>query len=175
MSARRAGGFTLLELVVVVIAIGVLAGVALDRLLPLVGRAQRVAFMQVKSELQSALLLEAASRITKGESATLTELAGTNPMTLLLKAPGNYLGEFAAPPAAGVPRHAWYYDPARARLVYRVGRYTRFEPLDGPPDRIELAVNLVYRDRNGSGAYEHGRDDFEGLRLDALSAYRWPD
>jgi prepilin-type N-terminal cleavage/methylation domain-containing protein len=173
--ARSEHGFSLLELVVVVIAIGLLAGLALERLLPLVGRAQRVAFMQVKAELASALLLEAADRITRGESATLGELASTNPMELLLQAPDNYLGALAAREAEGVAGHTWYYDAGHARLVYRVGRSTRFEPLGGPADRIELAVNLVYRDGDGDGVFRPGPDRFEGLRLDTVSPYRWPD
>lgn len=175
MNARRAGGFSLLELVVVVVAVGVLAAVALDRMLPLVGRAQRAAFLQVRSELQSALLLEAADRITRGETELLGELAGTNPMTLLLKAPANYLGELDADAARRAPGHSWHYDPARGRLVYRVGRYTRFEPLDEPTDRIELVVSLVYDDRNADGVFDPSGDRFEGLRLDDASRYRWPD
>ena len=114
----RANGFTLLELVVVVVAIAILAGFALDRLLPLVGRAQRVAFMQVQSELQTALLLAAADRITSGESQTLPELAGANPMSLLLKPPGNYLGELGRGEAERAPGHTWFYDDRKraARL-----------------------------------------------------------
>jgi len=175
MNARRAGGFSLIELVVVVVAVGVLCGVALDRLLPLIGRAQRAAFVQVRSELQSALLLEAADRITRGEAVTLGELAAANPMTLLLQAPENYLGELDPSAAHSAPGHTWYFDAAQRRLVYRVGRYTRFEPRDAAADRIALAVHLAYADVDGNGAFDPVRDRFHGLRLDTLTAYRWPD
>src|SRR6185295_11642372 len=87
---RRPSGFSLVELLVVVIAIGILAGALLDRVLPLIGRAQRAAFVQVKADLQTALLLEAAERITRGEGPSLQNLADGNPMTLLLAAPANY-------------------------------------------------------------------------------------
>ena len=70
---RYARGFSLLELVVVVVAVAILTGVALDRLLPLVGRAQRAAFLRVQGDLQSALLLEAADRITRGEARLALE------------------------------------------------------------------------------------------------------
>jgi general secretion pathway protein G len=170
----RARGFTLLELVVVVVAIAILAGFALDRLLPLVGRAQHVAFMQVQNELQTALLLAAAERITRGESQSLAELARVNPMSLLLRPPANYLGELAQPEADRTPGHTWFYDAKNGRLVYRVGRYTRFEPLAGPADRVELAVSFLYNDRDGDGVFRGG-DDFDGLRLDSVHAYRWPD
>jgi general secretion pathway protein G len=165
----------LVELVVVVVAIGILIGLALDRLLPLIGRAQRAAFVQVQGQLQSALLLEAAERITRGESRTLAELAGVNPMSLLLRPPQNYLGAIASPADTEIPSASWYYDEHSARLVYRVGRYTRFERGDGPKDRIELRVAFIYRDRDGDAAYEPASDAFGGLLLEPVYAYKWPD
>ncbi len=174
-SARQARGFSLLELVVVVCAVAILAGFALDRLLPLVGRAQRAAFLQVRSELSSALLLEAAERITDGEAARLPELAATNPMTLLLTPPANYVGSMKWPDEAEVPRASWYYDEQRGRLGYRVGRYTRFAPGTGPAELIELEVAFVYQDRDGDGVFDAAGDRFDGLRLAPVHAYDWPD
>jgi prepilin-type N-terminal cleavage/methylation domain-containing protein len=171
----NARGFSLLELVVVVVIVGVMAGFALDRLLPLIGRAERAAFFQVQSQLKSALLLEAAERLTSGESATLPELAGVNPMTLLLDAPGNYLGSFDGPEHARVPRARWYYDERTGRLMYRVGKHTRFMPLEGPEDRVELVVEFVYEDVDGDAAYSASVDEFDGLRLASVHAYDWPD
>ena len=63
LHALRAG-FTLIELLVVVVAIGILAGFALDRLYPLIGRAERVAFMRIQAQLLSALLLIVAIFLT---------------------------------------------------------------------------------------------------------------
>lgn len=173
---RGARGLTLVEFLVVVVAIGILAGVALDRLLPLIGRAQRAAFVQTRADLQSALLLEAADRITRGETQSLAELATANPMTLLLRPPTNYVGAIVWPDDDDeLPRASWYFDERARRLVYRVGRYTRFDGLDGPADRIELAVAFVYTDRDGDDRFDAVRDRFEGLKLDAVSAYSWPE
>jgi prepilin-type N-terminal cleavage/methylation domain-containing protein len=171
---QRPRGFSLVELLVVVIAVGILAGALLERVLPLIGRAQRAAFVQLRVDLQTALLLEAAERITRGEAATLPSLADANPMTLLLSPPANYLGSFARPPE-NVPAATWYFDEHSHRLVYRVGRYARFDPLGGPPRRIELATEFVFEDRDGSGSFEPVRDDFEGLRLTPVHAFAWPD
>jgi hypothetical protein len=174
-SARLASGRSLLELVVVVCAVAILAGVALDRFLPLVGRAQRAAFLQVRSDLTSALLLEAADRITRGEAATLPELAATNPMTLLLTPPANYVGSLERPDEAEIPRASWYYDERLGRLGYRVGRHTRFAAGDGPAELIELEVAFVYQDRDGDGVFDAAGDRFDGLRLASVHAYDWPD
>jgi len=172
---RTQRGLSLVELMVVVIAIGILAGALLERVLPLIGRAQRTAFVQVRVDLQTALLLEAAERITRGEAATLPSLAGVNPMTLLLTPPGNYVGSFAWPADEDVPRASWYFDERSHRLVYRVGRYARFDAQGGPPGRIELATEFVFEDRDGSGSFEPSRDEFEGLRLTPVHAFSWPD
>ncbi len=173
---RISRGFTLLEFLVVVVAIGVLAGFALDRLLPLIGRAQRAAFLQTKAELQSALLLEAAEHITRGEPYKLAELAGTNPMTLLLVPPANYVGSLPWPEDdAELPRASWFFDERSHRLVYRVGKHTRFDRLDGPRDRIDLEVAFVYTDRDGNGEFDATGDRFGGLHLRAANAYDWPE
>lgn len=173
---RSSRGLTLVEFLVVVVAIGILAGFALDRLLPLIGRAQRAAFVQTKADLQSALLLEAAERITRGEPQKLAELAGGNPMTLLLVPPANYVGSLPWPEDdAELPRASWFFDEGSHRLVYRVGKHTRFDGLGGPHDRIELEVAFVYTDRDGNGAFDAVRDRFDGLRLRAANAYDWPE
>jgi len=174
-AARPQRGFTLLELVVVVAAVALLMGVALERMLPLVGRAQRAAFLQVERELQSALLLEAAERITRGEAHTLPEVAAANPMTLLLTPPPNYIGTVNYADEADIPRASWFFDVSAGRLAYRVGRYTRFDAKDGPADRIELTVAFVYDDRDGDHVFDPIGDRFGGLRLTSIHAYEWPD
>jgi prepilin-type N-terminal cleavage/methylation domain-containing protein len=172
---HHARGFSFLELIVVIVAVAVLAAVALDRLLPLVGRAQRAAFLNVQRDLKSALLLEAADRITRGETHTLPELAGANPMTLLLEPPANYVGSVALVDLEAVPRASWYFDERQGRLGYRVGRYTRFEARGGPRDLIELAVAFAYQDRDADGVFDAAGDRFDGLRLTPVHAYDWPD
>jgi prepilin-type N-terminal cleavage/methylation domain-containing protein len=172
---HSARGFSLLELVVVVIAVALLAGVALDRLLPLVGRAQRAAFQSVQGDLQTALLLAAAERITSGEAHTLPQLSADNPMALLLKPPANYVGSVPWPDPNELPRASWYYDEHEHRLAYRVGRYTRFEATDGPQDLIELEVAFAFEDRDGDGVFDAAGDRFYGLKLEPVHAYEWPD
>lgn len=171
----KARGFSLLELVVVVAIIGILAGLLLERVLPLIGQAEKVAFMQVRAQIQSALLLEAAERIASGESSRLRELPGSNPMALLLRPPRNYLGALPSSASERLARRAWYFDAQERQLVYRPGRQANFDPLDGPEDRIELVVNFVYRDADHNGEYDASIDHFDGLRLDSVHPYRWLD
>jgi len=171
----NARGFSLIEFVVVIVIVGLSAGLALDRLLPIIGRAERVAFMQVQSQLRDALLLEAAERITRGESNTLIELSGINPMSLLLSPPANYLGSEEWLDSASMPAASWFFDEHNARLVYKVGEYTRFDPLNGLDDRVELQVRFVFRDRDGDGVFGPSHDHFDGLRLESVHSFAWPD
>ncbi len=172
---RRSSGFSLVELMVVVVAVAIVAGALLDRVLPLIGRAQRVAFVQVKADLQTALLFEAAGRITRGDAASLQNLADGNPMALLLTPPANYVGSFERPQEDDMPVASWYFDEHAHRLVYRVGHYTRFDALGGSPGRIELKTEFVFDDRNGDGTFEPGSDGFRGLRLVQVHEFAWPD
>jgi hypothetical protein len=59
--------------------------------------------------------------------------------------------------------------------VYLVGRYVRFDAQGGPQGRIEFKTEFAYVDRNGSGAFEAGADEFAGLRLTPVHAFGWPD
>lgn len=170
MQARARRRF---ELVVVVIAAGIVGGLLLERVVPLIARSERVAFMHVRGQLQSALLLEAADRIARGDAVSLSALEHTNPMALLIQPPSNYLGALRDP-APGNVRHArWYFDESTGRLVYRAGRLATIATSSGPVDRVELVVRFFYADRDGDGVFDPRADDFEGLRLEAVQPFEW--
>lgn len=170
----RGGGFSLLELVVVVALIAVLWFVAIDRLLRLRIDAERVAMLQVLGGLRSALGLEVAERVVRRGLASLVELQGANPMALLAETPHNYLGELDAPDPASVPPGSWYYDRRGRVLVYRVRHPGAFEggPAEGPP-RARFRVEVVWRDRDGDGRLDPGVDGIGGVRLAPVEPYRW--
>lgn len=174
MSRVSIRGFTLFEFVVVIVMIAILSGFLLDRVLPLIGQAERVAFLQTRQQIQSALLLEAAERVVRGESASLAGLTAANPMDLLLEPPGNYAGLISQYTSETMPRRAWFFDDDNGLLVYRPGRQARFQAINGPPDRIELRVSFVYEDRDSDGAFNASVDHFDGLRLESLHLYSWP-
>ncbi len=156
-------------------AAGLLIGVLLYRVLPLVDRAEHLAFVQVQKQVQDALTIEAATLITEGHSNRLGELGRINPMTLFVAPPRNYLGSLSWSTADRVPGSTWYFDERAELLAYRVGKLARFEPLDGPPNRVEFRVAFVFDDRDGDAAFDPAHDRFEGLRLEPRHDYRWAD
>ena len=158
-------GFTLLEIVVVIVLIGTLLVVALTRLLNYVEEAERVAVLTLESRLRSALLLETAKRVLDEDDGGVAALAGSNPMRLMLEAPYNYAGELEPDEQHLVGPRRWFFDLAGHQLVYRRGG--RLHP-PGQQD-IRYRVRLAYEDRDGDGAFAAARDDLVGVRLHRMA------
>lgn len=165
-------GFSLLELVVVIIIIGILLVTALNRLLPYLDEAERVSVLTVESQLKNTLVMEAAQRIVRGQYASIAELEQVNPMSLLLEAPDNYIGERRADPAE-VPARRWYFDPDRRRLIYRTGEpYSLTVARRSWPDP-EFEVRVFFQDRDTDGVFNPGKDELYGVRLLRMAGAEW--
>lgn len=158
-------GFSLFEFGLVVIVVTALSGVLLLRVSPLIGQAERIAFSQTRQRLQNALLLEAAERIARGESSTVSKLQGTNPIDLLPDPPANYLGTLTELGGGRMSDRSWYYDDGQGILVYRPGP----RALAGASDRIEFRVAFVYEDRDRDGRFSASIDGFDSLGLQPLN------
>lgn len=172
--ARRSDrGFSLLELVVVVVIVALLASIVLARLLALQADAERVAMETVAGTLRSALGMTVAEAIVRQDLQRLRDLEGSNPMDRLAETPNNYLGALATPDPARLPDGHWYFDERARELVYLVRHKERFSGGDMNPPRARFAVRLVYADRNGNGRFDDGIDKIEGLRLSVVTAYKW--
>lgn len=161
-------GFSLLELVVVIILVIILFLVAFDRLLPLRGDAEAAHVARIVGALRSAVGMEAASRVTRDGLPALAELEGINPMGLLQEWPDRYIGEVEGGDDREIPPGAWYFDRESDALAYRV-RYPEY--LEGEASapvelrwRVELQITGEGEDRRPSG-----------LRLAPLDAHRWPN
>lgn len=181
MRAERAQGptpsylraFSLLELLIVIVVIGLLTAVAVERLLKVRFEAERAMVQSVMSALRSALYIEFASAATTGRMARLDTAGGSNPMALLAERPDTYAGEFfGADPALFEPG-TWYFDTRDRALVYLVRFPERFvTPLGGPP-RARLKVEPDYDDLDRNGQFDPGRDPVRGLKLVPVESFYW--
>lgn len=166
-------GFTLFELTVVIVIIAILLAVAINRLLPYIDEAERIAVLTTESQIRSGLVMAAAKRITNGRAASIVDFEGANPIALMLEPPGNYAGEFDHAAAARVPRRSWYFDTSSRHLVYRPGRPMalpdRAEPVESP----EFEVRVAYADNDGDGTFEPFRDELHGIRLRRMAGFDW--
>lgn len=153
-------GVTYLEVIVIIVLMGVLAATAVENLLPLLGEAERVHIESNQQIMARAVHQEIAVRALRGDRDT-AGLAGSNPVDLLDRPPGDYLGSFAHPDHAAKPPGHWYFDESEGQLVYRVrhARYLHDAPTDPPRIRFELRARQAR--------------PFSPVTLVAVDDYRW--
>ena len=170
---RAKAGFSLLELLIVVVIVSVLLVVAVERLLALRFEAERTSVRAVIGALRSALYIEFAAAATRGRLGTLDAAPGSNPMERLAEKPDNYAGEFyGADPAVFEPG-TWYFDTRDRVLVYLVRFPAQFvTSLEGPP-RARLRVEADYDDLDRNGRFDPRRDPLRGLTLVPLEPFHW--
>lgn len=165
----RQRGFTLFEMVIVILLIGLMMIVAIDRMLQLHIGAERVSVQQVIGAVRGAVNLQAAELVVEKGLDSIRTLENTNPMQYLSELPYNYLGIHNDNDAAEKPPGSWYFDPEQNILVYTVVNTNYFETsLQGTP-RIRLQVELIYKDETRRGRYGLVR----GITVNSIDAYHW--
>ena len=173
MRVRGERGFSLLELLIVIVIISVLLVVAVDRLLALRFEAERATVQTVLGALRSALYIEFAAAAAKGEIKRMDTAGGSNPMLHLAEKPEGYVGEFYGPEPKVFEPGTWYFDLRDRTLVYVVRFPQQFvTPLAGPP-RLRVVVEPDYDDTERNGRFDPGRDPVRGLKLVPLEPFFW--
>jgi len=171
---RRPGrGFSLLELVIVIVLLSILLAVAIERLLLMKARAESSAMEQVVGTLRSAITIRVAELIARARVAEVSTLVRSNPMLLLAERPQNYLGELFGADPATLPAGNWYFDRRERALCYLVESADYFGSALPAPPRACFAVEPVFEDANRNGRYDPAVDTLRGLRLIGLAPYEW--
>ena len=166
-------GFSMLELVAVIVVISFLLVIAISRLLALQVDAERVAMQTVLGTLRSAIGMKVAESIVRNEVPGLRVLVGGNPMDRLAELPSNYLGELKGADPVQQETGNWYFDSAAKTLVYLVRNKGHFAGGSPGPPRARFSIQLVFADRNSNGRFDQRVDSIQGLRLSALEPYGW--
>lgn len=171
---RDERGFSLLELVIVIVIVSVLLAFAVDRMARLRFEAERVMMETMLTGLRSALTIEFTGGALRGRpGATAAMAAGSNPMKLLVERPDTYAGEYAAADPGAVAPGTWYFDTRERHLVYVVRFPEYFESgVSGRP-RARFRVVPDFDDLDGDGRFDPARDSARGLRLVPVEPYRW--
>ena len=165
-------GFTILELVVVIIIISILGLFAIDRIFAIRIAAEQAAVKQVIGTIKSALGLEVARLALDGKMNAVAKLDKTNPIDLLSQAPSNYLGEKDDGNHIIQPG-VWYFDKKQKALIYNITYKENFRSrLKGVP-RIRHRIKLVYNDRNKNNRFDPYYDSIAGLDLFPLEKFSW--
>lgn len=169
----RQGGFTYLELIIVIILISALYYLSIDKLLKLRAEAEAARLAYSISGFRVALSLQMAEMVARGEMYRLPKLAGNNPVDWLQQPPENYAGSLTAEQAGSVEPGYWYFDKQDRALVYKVRFSSFFESEQTDSTEVRLKVRLNYADKNRNGRYDRRKDDIRGVVLQAQNTYRW--
>lgn len=169
----RADGFTLFELIVVIILVSLLSGMLFRRFLDYQEVAEKAAMEQTAGAIRSALAIQMAGLIAQGKVEELPKLATLNPVTLLAEVQKNYAGEFYEPGADDIPPGSWYYDLKRKQLVYRVQRGEHFVPDEQGNKSVRYRVSLVYNQPLDRTAPATEVRNIGGVVLQEVEPYVW--
>ncbi|MEQ8953607.1 MAG: hypothetical protein RLN96_03395 [Pseudomonadales bacterium] len=185
------GGFSMFELVVYIIAVAIIYATAANRFAEFPAEAERANFLAVTTQLQSAINLEMWLGVSNSRPEVAANLAGVNPMELLLEPPINYLGAFDQVNTARLERRIWYFDRPSGELVYLIdGEDRAFVTTNGverPTDEIRFKIvaqysrhdaitGLIVTEQSGLGSdrdERHVEEKFAGVVLRPVSPFRW--
>lgn len=118
MAPPRTRGFTLFELAVSVIIIGLLSSLLLVRLHSYQRDAREVAVQRLVGTLRTALSVKSSQLSVAKREHELRQIIDENPMSWLVETPANYLGEYYSPEGDALPDDSWYFDRGQKELVY---------------------------------------------------------
>lgn len=185
-------GFSLFELVVFVLSVAIIYSYAAQRFSGYPGEAEKANFIAVRSQLQNSMTLHTfTAQLNGGRDALIATLEGGNPMSLMLRPPRNYLGEFERYTLSELPRRSWFYDTNTSELVYLIGTgegVTLLEDGRGVPAQeirlhiraeygfIEKSTGLPIEMVTGAGRNVEAdaiERQFLGMVLTEVVPYRW--
>lgn len=167
-------GFTLLELIVVIIILSILVSELLKRVPYYQGQAEKAAMEQTVGALQSALVIRYGALMARGAAneKELSVLASANPMNWLQQKPPNYAGEYFDPAPQAIPSRSWFYDLKSHDLVYSVGYADYFKPGKDGRRWIRFHTRIVSEPvlgRPGSGK------EVTATLIEPTEPYHWLD
>jgi type II secretory pathway pseudopilin PulG len=167
VSARpaRAGGFTLFELVVVVIVAGVMATVLIERLLAYQEYFEKTAMENTLQNMRSGLRNRVSEFIMKDRIREAHSVLQENPITWLEQPPPNYQGALNKPALDQIKPGHWYFDAVQQELVY-LPNHRQFL-------KQATAGDYAIRFRVTEKSMQDGAPSLERFVLTPLTAYKW--
>ncbi|MGD8484198.1 MAG: type II secretion system protein [Thioalkalispiraceae bacterium] len=169
---KIAGGFTLLEMVIVIVLISVLGLIILSRVWQYRVYAEEAMVTATVGNIRSALGLEVARLAVKEQTRQIARLENTNPMKLLAQTPETYLGETSKPETIK-QKGVWYFNNNDKSLNYIVSYTEHFESKIKGVKRTRHQLKMVFTDNNQNGRFDKGVDYINGLDLVAMEPYKW--
>ena len=171
--AKKALGFTLIELIVTVSIVAILATAALDRLFWYQGQAEKANMDYTANMIKSGLWMSAASLMMANKSAEIPALAKQNPINLLAQKPENYLGEIDSSQIKSLKLKEgnWFFKPSENQMIYIVKHRHNFIPATADDYTVKYEMKLLYAEMEVTAG--HKVSYIAGVTLVPLSRYVW--
>jgi general secretion pathway protein G len=138
---QKQRGASLLEFAVVVVVVGILTTVLLDRIRHYQGEAEAAAVRMTVANVRAALAIKVAQGKLPSGTIDLTILAEQNPFDWLKDKPPNYAGEYFSPSDAEVGAGNWCFDRSDKSVIYLLNFSSAF--LDASTKRLKFKVKLL--------------------------------
>lgn len=138
---QKQRGASLLEFALIVVIVGILTTVLLQRIWHYQGEANEAAMRMTVANVRTALEIKVAHGKLPGGTIDLTMLAEQNPFDWLKDKPANYVGEYFSPSDADIGEGNWAFDRSDKSVIYLLNISSGF--LDAPTKRLKFKVKLL--------------------------------
>lgn len=169
---RPAGaGFTMIELMVVIIVVSLLGTVAADRLFYYRERAEKAMVDSTLELVKMGLRIRMAELVASNRTTELPQLERINPIRWMEEPPAGYVGEYVAPAKQG----SWYYSTPQNELIYLPSSTSYLETgqitANGANGLKELRFRVVLRYQSENPT--PGVRSITGIGLAPSKPYKW--
>ncbi len=154
---KKEAGFTLIELIVIIVVLGILAAIAIPKIFDVTGEAEEAAVENMIASLESALSMYVGKQIVSSQSITVH-----NPFNNLSNTPSNYNGINDPVNPNNTPDGTWSFRPSGNWIMYNPKSPITGGWTSGGEQFIILQVQVV---TDGP--------DTVGLRLDTTPGYTY--
>ncbi len=172
LRVQSSKGFTLIELIVVIIIIVTLMGFFMNRVSFYQEQAEKVAMEGVVGAIQSALILQYGQLQTRGKSSDIATLIQDNPMNWMQKKPANYAGEFFEPTLKSASSGNWIFDLKTREMVYLVRNGTHLNPGAGHQPWIRFHV-VTQLELSRLPSLQNNPPELTGILFEPVESYTW--
>ena len=98
---RRTAGFTVLELIAVIVLISLVLSAGVERLLYYEERAEKASMESTLAAVKTGLQVRLAELLLTNHQSAVSELETQNPMRWLIEPPANFGGDYRVPAKSG--------------------------------------------------------------------------